>query len=273
MKQSPEKSPAIVAPKDPGPIAVVGDLLAGIGRSLFFLLAIFSAIPAALARPRILIQQVYSIGVLSLVIIVVSAIFVGMVLALQGYRLLVDFGAEEALGVSVALTVVRELGPVVAALLFAGRACSSVAAEIGLMKATDQLSAMEMMAVDPIKRIVTPRWLAGVISLPLLTAIFCVMAIGVTGGHLVGVEMLGVDAGSYWSQIQDKVDFKTDVINLFIKSVVFAVLINWIAVYQGYHAAPTAAGVSRATTNTVVIASLAILGANLMLSALMFANF
>lgn len=260
------------APVDPGPIRVVTDLLAGIGRSLLFLFAILAAVPSAIARPRLVIQQVYSIGVLSLVIIVVSATFVGMVLALQGYRLLVDFGAEEALGVSVALTVVRELGPVVAALLFAGRACSSVAAEIGLMKATDQLSAMEMMAVDPVRRIVAPRWLAGVISLPLLTGIFSVMAIGVTGGHLVGVEMLGVDAGSYWSQIQDKVDFKSDIVNLFIKSLVFAILVSWIAVYQGYHAAPTAEGVSRATTNTVVIASLAILGANLMLSALMFAS-
>lgn len=246
------------------------DALAEIGRSVFFFFRILTTLPGLLLKPRLLIEQIYSVGVLSLVIIVVAGIFVGMVLALSGYRLLVDFGAEQALGTSIALTVVRELGPVVTGLLFAGRAGSALAAEIGLMKATDQLAGMEMMAVDPVKRIVGPRFWAGLISMPLLTCIFCVMAIGASGGYLVGVELLGVDAGSYWSGIQSNVDFWQDIINVFIKSSVFGAIITWIAVYQGYHAAPTSEGVSRATTNTVVIASLAILGVNLMLTAVLF---
>lgn len=251
-------------------IRALTDSLAELGRSLFFLLRVIAGLPALLLKPRLVVDQLYSVGVLSLVIIVVSGIFVGMVLALSGYRLLVDFGAEEALGTSVALTVVRELGPVVTALLFAGRAGSAVAAEIGLMKATDQLSGMEMMAVDPVKRIVAPRFVAGLIALPLLTAIFCVMAIGAAGGHLVGVALLGVDAGSYWSGIQSNVEFGQDIVNVFVKSSVFGLLVTWIAVYQGYHAPPTSEGVSRATTNTVVLSSLAVLGANLMLTAVLF---
>lgn len=246
------------------------DTLAAVGRSLFFLLQTLLALPRLALRPRLLIEQIYSVGVMSLVIVVVSAIFVGMVLALSGFRLLSDFGAEEALGTSVALTIVRELGPVVTALLFAGRAGSALAAEIGLMKATDQLSGMEMMAVDPVQRIVAPRFLAGVISMPLLTAIFCVMAIGVSGGYLVGVDLLGVDAGAYWSGIQENVGFWTDIVNMFIKAGVFGAIVTWIAVYQGYHAAPTSEGVARATTSTVVLGSLAILGANLILTAIMF---
>lgn len=246
------------------------DTLAAIGRSVFFLLRIVLTLPRLVLRPRLVVEQIYSVGVLSLVIIVVSGIFVGMVLALSGYRLLSDFGAEQALGTSIALTIVRELGPVVTALLFAGRAGSALAAEIGLMKATDQLSGMEMMAVDPVRRIVAPRFLAGIISMPLLTAIFCIMAIGVSGGYLVGVQLLGVDAGSYWSGIQSNVDFGTDIINMFIKSAVFGAIVVWIAVYQGYHAMPTSEGVSRATTSTVVLGSLAILGANLALTAIMF---
>lgn len=248
----------------------ISDALAEIGRSVFFLFRILTTLPGLLLKPRLLVEQIYSVGVLSLVIIVVAGVFVGMVLALSGYRLLVDFGAEQALGTSIALTVVRELGPVVTGLLFAGRAGSALAAEIGLMKATDQLAGMEMMAVDPVKRIVGPRFWAGLISMPLLTCIFCVMAIGASGGYLVGVELLGVDAGSYWSGIQSNVDFWQDIINVFIKSSVFGAIITWIAVYQGYHAAPTSEGVSRATTNTVVIASLAILGVNLMLTAILF---
>lgn len=244
--------------------------MAEVGRSVFFLFRILVTLPGLLLKPRLLIEQIYSVGVLSLVIIVVAGIFVGMVLALSGYRLLVGFGAEQALGTSIALTVVRELGPVVTGLLFAGRAGSAVAAEIGLMKATDQLSGMEMMAVNPVKRIVAPRFLAGIISMPLLTSIFCVMAIGASGGYLVGVQLLGVDAGSYWSGIQSNVDFWQDIINVFIKSSVFGAIIIWIAVYQGFHAAPTSEGVSRATTNTVVISSLAILAANLMLTAVLF---
>lgn len=249
---------------------VTADALAQVGRGVFFLLRVLASLPALARKPRIVIEQIYSVGVLSLVIVVVSAIFVGMVLALSGYRLLVDFGAEEALGTSVALTIVRELGPVVTALLFAGRAGTAVAAEIGLMKATDQLSGMEMMAVDPVKRIVAPRFLAALISLPLLTSIFCVMAIGVSGGHLVGVELLGVDPASYWSGIRNNVEFGQDIVNVFIKSGVFGLIIGWIAVFQGYHAPPTSEGVSRATTNTVVISSLAVLGANLMLTAILF---
>ncbi len=246
--------------------------IAELGRSALFLLRILAALPSMILKPRLLVEQIYSVGVLSLVIIVVAGIFVGMVLALSGYRLLVDFGAEQALGTSVALIVVRELGPVVTALLFAGRAGSALAAEIGLMRATDQIAGMEMMAVDPVKRIIAPRFLAGVIALPLLTSIFCVMAIGAAGGYFVGVEMLGVDAGSYWSGIQANVDFGQDVINVFLKSGVFGAIVTWVAVYQGYHATPTSEGVSRATTNTVVITSLAILGANLMLTAVLFGS-
>lgn len=246
--------------------------MAELGRSVIFLVRILMSLPGLVLKPRLIIEQIYSVGVLSLVIVVVAGVFVGMVLALSGYRLLVGFGAEEALGTSVALVVVRELGPVVTGLLFAGRAGSALAAEIGLMKATDQLSGMEMMAVDPVKRIVAPRFLAGVIALPLLTSIFCVMAIGAGGGYFVGVEMLGVDAGSYWSGIQSNVTFGGDVVNIFLKSGVFGAIITWVAVYQGYHAPPTSEGVSRATTNTVVIASLAILGANLMLTAVLFGS-
>ena len=251
-------------------IDTVADSLAELGRSIFFLLRVVASLPSLARKPRLVIEQLYSVGVLSLVIIVVSGVFVGMVLALSGYRLLVDFGAEEALGTSVALTVVRELGPVVTALLFAGRAGSALAAEIGLMKATDQLSGMEMMAVDPLRRIVAPRFLAGLIALPLLTSIFCVMAIGAAGGHLVGVALLGVDAGAYWSGIQGNVEFGKDIVNVFVKSGVFGVIVTWIALYQGYSAPPTSEGVSRATTSTVVLSSLAILGANLMLTAVLF---
>lgn len=251
-------------------ITIIGDALAQLGRSLFFLLRIVASLPAVARKPRLVVEQIYSIGVLSLIIIAVSAVFVGMVLALSGYRLLVDFGAENALGSAVALTIVRELGPVVTGLLFAGRAGSAVAAEIGLMKATDQLSAMEMMAVDPIKRIVAPRFLAGLISMPLLTTIFCVMAIGWSGGYMVGVELLGLDPFNYWSGIQENVDFGQDVLNVFIKSSIFGLLIIWIALYQGYHTAPTSEGVSRATTNTVVLSSLAVLGSNLLLTAVLF---
>ncbi|RJS94636.1 lipid asymmetry maintenance ABC transporter permease subunit MlaE [Salinisphaera sp. Q1T1-3] len=246
--------------------------LAELGRSAIFLARVLAAIPRLLTKPRLLVEQIYSVGVLSLLIVVVAGIFVGMVLALSGYRALADFGAENALGTSVALVVVRELGPVVTGLLFAGRAGSALAAEIGLMKATDQLSGMEMMAVDPVRRIVAPRFLAGVIAMPLLTSIFCIMAIGAGGGYFIGVDMLGVDASAYWNGIQSSVEFDKDILNVFIKSGVFGAIITWVAVYQGYHAPPTSEGVSRATTNTVVIASLAILAANLMLTAVMFSS-
>lgn len=250
-------------------LTLLSDFLRAAGRANFFFVSVLACIPSALARPRLVAQQVYSVGVLSMLIIVVSGSFVGMVLALQGYRTLVGFGAEESLGVFVALVIVRELGPVVTALLFAGRAGSALAAEIGLMRATDQLSGMEMMAVDPMKRVVAPRFLAGVLAMPLLTAIFCVMSIGVAGGHLIGVEMLGVDDGAYWSQIHAQVEFK-DVWNGIVKSVVFGIVISWIAVFQGYHAAPTSVGVSDATKTTVVMSSLAILALDFVLTAFMF---
>jgi phospholipid/cholesterol/gamma-HCH transport system permease protein len=241
-----------------------------LGRAHLLFYQILAGIPSVLLRPSLLIQQVYSVGVLSLLIILVSGLFVGMVLGLQGYNTLVDFGAEEALGTVVALTLVRELGPVVTALLFAGRAGSALTAEIGLMKATEQLSGMEMMAVDPIKRVLSPRFLAGFISMPLLAAIFS--AVGVMGGYFVGVGLLGVDEGSYWSQMQSNVDLREDIYNGVIKSFVFGVVASWIAIFEGYDAMPTSEGVSRATTRTVVHTSLAVLGLDFILTALMFGD-
>ena len=239
-----------------------------LGRGHLFLLAVLAGVPGLLFRGRLLLQQMYAVGVLSLVIIVVSGLFVGMVLGLQGYNTLVGFGSEEALGVLVALSLVRELGPVVSALLFAGRAGSALTAEIGLMKATEQLSGMEMMAVDPIRRVVVPRFVAGFLSMPLLAAIFS--AVGVFGGYFVGVGLLGVDAGAFWSQIENTVDFYDDVLNGVIKSIVFGFVATWIAVFEGYDAVPTSEGVSRATTRTVVHTSLAVLGLDFVLTALMF---
>lgn len=248
---------------------IVGNFLQGLGRAQFYLMQMLGALPGALLRPRILAQQIYSVGVLSLIIIVLSGSFVGMVLALQFYRTLAVFGAAESLGVALALSVVREFAPVVTALLFAGRAGSALAAEIGLMKATDQLSAMEMMAVDPIKRVIAPRFLAGIIAMPLLTFIFALMALGVAGGHAIGVELLGVDAGSYWAGIKGVLDIH-DIRDCAIKSVVFGVACTWIALYQGYHAAPNSEGVSRATTSTVVLSSLSVLALDFVLTAFMF---
>jgi phospholipid/cholesterol/gamma-HCH transport system permease protein len=239
-----------------------------IGRGHLFLLHVLTGFAALLPRFGMVIKQMYSVGVLSLVIIAVSGLFVGMVLALQGYNTLVDFGATESLGVMVALSLVRELGPVVAGLLFAGRAGSALTAEIGLMKATEQLSAMEMMAVDPLHRVVAPRLMAGILSMPLLAAIFS--AVGVLGGYFVAVGLLGVDDGAFWSQMQAKVDLQEDIFNGVIKSVVFGFVVTWIAVFEGYDTVPTSEGVSRATTNTVVHGSLAVLGLDFILTALMF---
>lgn len=239
-----------------------------LGRACILLSHIIMGIPSVLARFPLVIQQLYSVGVLSLLIILVSGLFVGMVLGLQGYNTLVDFGSEEALGIMVSISLVTELGPVVAALLFAGRAGSALTAEIGLMKATEQLSAMEMMAIDPIRRVLTPRFLAGFIAMPLLAAIFS--AVGIIGGDFVGVGLLGVDEGAYWSQMQNSVDFYDDVMNGVIKSVVFGIVVTWIAVFEGYDATPTSEGVSRATTRTVVHSSLAILGLDFVLTAIMF---
>jgi phospholipid/cholesterol/gamma-HCH transport system permease protein len=241
-----------------------------LGRGHLFLLQVLIGLPALVPRFALVVAQIYSVGVLSLLIIVVSGLFVGMVLGLQGYNTLVDFGAEQALGTVVALSLVRELGPVVTALLFAGRAGSALTAEIGLMKATEQLSGMEMMAVDPVRRVMAPRFLAGVISMPLLAAIFS--AVGVLGGYFVGVGLLGVDHGAFWSQMQANVGFYEDVLNGVVKSVVFGVVASWIAVFEGYDAVPTSEGVSRATTRTVVHTALAVLGLDFILTALMFGD-
>jgi phospholipid/cholesterol/gamma-HCH transport system permease protein len=219
-------------------------------------------------RLPLTIREIYFAGVLSLIIIAVSALFVGMVLGLQGYDTLVRYGSADAVGTLVALSLTRELGPVVAGLLFASRAGSAITAEIGLMKATEQLSAMEMMAVDPIARVVGPRFWGGVVSMPLLAALFS--AIGIFGGYLVTVPLIGVDEGAFWSQMQASVDLHEDVVNGIIKSVVFGVAVSWIAVFEGYDAVPTAEGVSRATTRTVVTSALAILALDFVLTAFMF---
>src|SRR3989338_4274654 len=219
-------------------------------------------------RFHLIVREMYFSGVQSLIIIVVSGLFVGMVLGLQGYDTLVRYGSSEALGVLVALSLVRELGPVVAGLLFASRAGSAITAEIGLMKATEQLSAMEMMAIDPISRVVAPRFWAGFISMPLLAAMFSAM--GVFGGYLVGVVLIGVDEGSFWSQMQSAVDVREDIVNGVIKSFVFGVAVTSIALFEGYDAPPTAEGVSGATTRTVVTSSLAILGLDFILTSFMF---
>lgn len=212
-------------------------------------------------------QQIYAEGVLSLLIIIVSSLFIGMVLALQGYNTLSKFGASQQLGPLVALSVARELGPVVTAILFAGRAGSALTAEIGLMKATEQLSSMEMMAVDPLRRVVSPRFWAGCITMPLLTLIFTMSAI--YGSYLVGVKWLGLDAGVFWSNMQAAVDFRVDIINGILKSIVFGAAVTWIAVQQGYEAKPTAAGIASATTRSVVYGSLAVLGLDFVLTAMM----
>ena len=239
-----------------------------LGRAHVFLMVMLGSLVATARRWRLVVGQIYSVGFLSLIIIVVSGLFVGMVMGLQGYNTLVDFGAEESLGVLVALSLVRELGPVVSALLFAGRAGSALTAEIGLMKATEQLSAMEMMAVDPFKRVIGPRFMAGCISLPLLAAMFS--AVGVFGGYFVGVGLLGVDAGAFWSQMQSAVDLREDILNGVIKSIVFGIAVTWIAVFEGYDTVPTSEGISRATTRTVVNSSLAVLALDFILTALMF---
>jgi phospholipid/cholesterol/gamma-HCH transport system permease protein len=221
-----------------------------------------------LRRPRLVTKQIHFVGNYSLVIIAVSGLFVGFVLGLQGYYTLSRYGSEQALGLLVALSLVRELGPVVTALLFAGRAGTSLTAEIGLMKAGEQLTAMEMMAVDPLKVVVAPRMWAGIIAMPVLAAIFS--AVGIIGGYVVGVMLIGVDPGAFWSQMQGGVDVWRDVGNGVIKSIVFGFAVTFIALFQGYEAKPTPEGVSRATTKTVVYASLAVLGLDFLLTALMF---
>ena len=238
-----------------------------VGLSGVFLLRTIFRRPRLVRLLPLVIEQIYYVGVLSVVIIVVSALFIGMVLELQGYNILHPFGAVTQLGQLVALSVVRELGPVIGGLLFAGRAGSALTAEIGLMQTTEQLASMEMMAVDPLWRVIAPRFWAGVISMPILIAIFCIVA--VFGSYLVGVDWLGVDAGQFWSNMQASVDFRTDVVNGIIKGLVFGVVITWVAVYQGYYTAPTAVGISRATTKTVVYGSLAVLGLDFILTSFM----
>lgn len=257
-----------------GQLAALGrwtlEALARAGRGVLFLVRVLGALAEPVIRPGLLIQQLYAVGVLSLLIIVVSGGFVGMVLGLQGYNTLVNFNAEESLGVVVALSLVRELGPVITALLFAGRAGSSLTAEVGLMKATEQLSGMEMMAVNPDRRVLAPRFLAGFLSLPLLAAIFTVL--GVFGGYFVGVGLLGVDTGAFWSQMQANVAFREDILNGVVKSVVFGFVVTWIALFEGYDCPPTSEGISRATTRTVVHSALAVLGLDFLLTALMFSD-
>jgi len=239
-----------------------------LGFAARFFVAILLHSGTAFRRFGLTIREIYFAGVQSMIIILVSGLFVGMVLGLQGFDTLQRYGSGEALGVLVALSLVRELGPVVAGLLFASRAGSAITAEIGLMKATEQIAAMEMMAVDPIARVVAPRFWAGVLSMPLLAALFSAM--GIFGGYLVGVQLIGVDEGAFWSQMQASVDVREDILNGVIKSVVFGVAVTWIAVFEGYDAPPTAEGVSGATTRTVVTSSLAILALDFVLTALMF---
>lgn len=238
----------------------------GMGARLFLRLTLRGA--GSLRRFGLVRDQIHFLGNYSLAIIAVSGLFVGFVLGLQGYYTLQRYGSSEALGLLVALSLVRELGPVVSALLFAGRAGTSLTAEIGLMKAGEQLSAMEMMAVDPVQRILAPRFWAGVITMPLLAAVFS--AVGVIGGWVVGVLMIGLDSGAFWGQMQAGVDVWKDVGNGVVKSIVFGFTVTFIALLQGFGAQPTPEGVSRATTRTVVVASLAVLGLDFLLTAMMF---
>jgi phospholipid/cholesterol/gamma-HCH transport system permease protein len=238
--------------------------LVGLGAVVRFLLRLIAFTPNALVRIDLLGPQIFNAGALSLVIIMLSGLFVGMVLGLQGFQLLQRFGSAESLGVAAAIGLVKELGPVITALLFAGRAGTALASELGLMRATDQISAMEMMAVDPIRQVVLPRFLGGVISMPLLAAIFSV--IGIYGAQLIGVQIMGVDSGSFWSQMRAGVSL-SDINEGIVKSCIFGVACSLIAVYEGYYAVPTAAGVGRATTRTVVTSAVVVLFLDYLLTA------
>ncbi len=242
--------------------------LAATGRACLLLFQMIVSISFAVRRYELLLKHLYRVGVLTLPVIIVAALFVGMVLALQGYNILVDFGAESSLGLLLALSLTRELGPVLAGLLFAGRAGAALTAEIGLMKATEQLAGMEMMAVDPVRRVLLPRFLAGVISVPLLAVLF--IAVGIVGGYFLGVNILGVDQGVFWTTMQQGVDFQQDLMNGLFKSLVFGALISLIAVFMGYDASPTPTGVSKATTLTVVLSSLGVLAMDFCLTSMMF---
>lgn len=253
-----------------GPVYRLLDAIGSVGYGTRFFLRLCWLGIVSLRRPRLLIDQIHFIGNYSLSIILVSGLLIGFVLGLQGYYTLRRYGSEEALGLLVTLSLVRELGPVVTGLLFAGRAGTSLTAEVGLMKAGEQIDAMEMMAVDPVARVLAPRFAAAVISVPLLSALFS--ALGVLGGYLVGVVMIGVDPGAFWSQMQSGVDWLADVGNGVIKSIVFGFTVAFVALFVGYSAQPTPEGVARATTTTVVAASLAILGLDFILTALMFSS-
>jgi len=246
------------------PLQSVFTVLARIGSVALFLLRVLAACGPALARPRLIAHQVYNSGGRSLIIIMLCGLFVGMALGLQGYNLLARFGSQSALGVAATLGLLKELGPVITALLFAGRAGTSLTSEIGLMRATDQLTAMQMMAVDPMRRVVAPRFLGGVIAMPLLASIFNVL--GIFGAQFVGVYVMGVDRGTFWSQTQGAVDLR-DVTDGLIKSFSFGVACSLLAVYEGFHAKPTAEGVGLATTRTVVASSVLTLIINYMLTA------
>ncbi len=243
------------------------DKLQLLGQSGIFLLRVLSRKPNFSRLPRAFSNQLHFVGVLSCLIIVVSALFIGMVVGLQGYNTLKKFGATSQLGQLLALSIARELGPVITALLFAGRAGSALTAEIGLMKATEQIASMDMMGVDPLCQIIYPRFLAGIVAMPVLSLIFS--AVAVYGGYFIGVLWLGVDAGSFWSNMQSAVDFRVDVLSGMIKSFVFAFLVIWIALFQGFACVPTAEGISQATTRTVVYSSLAVLGFDFLLTAMM----
>ena len=246
------------------------EILRILGHHAFFFIDLLKTIPAALRRPYLVVAQIHAIGNLSLVIIMASGLAVGFVLALQMYYALVTYGASESLGLIVNLSLVRELGPVVTGLLFAGRAGTSLTAEIGLMKAGEQLAAMDMMAIDPRTRVLAPRFLGGLVSMPILAILFS--AIGILGAYVVAVLLIGVDAGNFWSIMQTGVDVRRDVGNGIIKSMVFGVIITFVALYQGYETQATPEGVAHATTRTVVIASLGVLATDFLLTALMFST-
>jgi phospholipid/cholesterol/gamma-HCH transport system permease protein len=246
-------------------------ILEVLGRSAIFVMHSLCGVPNFRKGGQLLMEQLFAVGVLSLPIIVVSGLFIGMVLSLQGYTILVKFAAEQSVGQMLSLSLVRELGPVVTALLFAGRAGSSLTAEIGLMKATEQLTSMEMLGVDPLRYVIAPRLLAGFICMPILMIIFNV--VGIWGGYIVAVDWLDIYEGSFWANMQSATSFDEDVMNGIIKSIVFAFVISWIAVFQGYDAEPTSEGIGRATTKTVVYASLAVLGLDFILTAIMFGDF
>ena len=246
----------------------VRSFLSNLGHGAALFVRLMRLFGVTMRRFGLVRDQIHFLGNYSLAIIAVSGLFVGFVLSLQGYYTLQRYGSSEALGLLVALSLVRELGPVVSALLFAGRAGTSLTAEIGLMKAGEQLSAMDLMAVDPVQRILAPRFWGGVITMPLLAAVFS--AVGIIGGWMVGVLMIGVDAGAFWSQMQGGVDVWTDVGNGIVKSVVFGITVTFVALLQGYEAQPTPEGVSRATTRTVVVASLSVLALDFVLTAMMF---